>query len=347
MKDKLFYNNPVFRILAPTMIGTLIYLLILMFFDSLDMLADNFFSRELLFVIGLTYLVLELNRLIVIIFNSISSLEEKIVLRIILQYIIAIVITSVIIAGVLYLYFIYIEGFSTIQTELITFNALFLLVVIFYLLFFFSIIYLNRQNLSKVGKEEVLRENLEIELQTFKNQINPDLLFQSLEIIISVLHSNKKHADNLIENLSKTYRYTLDNKHNDLVPLSEELNSLIPLSEIYKSKYCDAFGIEMIVAPESKSMNIIPGTLNLLLENALTENIVTESLPLVFKVKTVENRLIVEYLLNEKISVNQKSNTRLDFLCKAYAYYSSTGLETLITDDTKTIKVPLLEIEED
>jgi len=329
------------------LIGTLLYLLILMFFDSIDMLAENFFSREVLFVVGITYLLLEITRLVIILFNTFFPLDNKLILRIIVQYLVASLLTALALSGLLYLYFVYIEGFSTIRTELITFNTLFFLVTIFYHLFFFSLVYLNRQNITKVEKEEVLRENLEIELQSFKNQINPELLFQSLEIIISGLHSNKKHADKLIENLSKTYRYTLDNKHNDLFSLKDEINSLIPLSEIFKSKYLKAFSIKVDVETDKKEKSLIPGTLHLLLENALTENIVSDSLPLKFKVRSDHDALLVEYLLNEKISGDQNSNNRFDFLCKAYSYYSKTGLEISISQGIKNIRIPLLEIEDD
>ena len=71
MSKTIFYNNPVFRLSAPLLTGIVIYLLILMFFDSVDMLAENFFSREVVFTIGLTYLFFELYRLVIILTNRI------------------------------------------------------------------------------------------------------------------------------------------------------------------------------------------------------------------------------------------------------------------------------------
>ena len=329
------------------MIGTLLYLLILMFFDSIDMLADNFFSREVLFVVGLTYLVFEINRLVIVVFNAFLVTDKSLLLRIFLQYFAAIIFSAAAISGSLFLYFGYIEGFSTIRTELITFNALFLFVTIFYHLFFFSLVYLNRQNVTKIEKEEVLRENLDLELQSFKNQINPDLLFQSLEIIISALHANKKSADQLIDDLSTTYRYTLDNKHNDLVSLKSEIASLAPLSNIFKTKYPKAFSLQLDTDPRNNMKNIIPGTLHLLLENALSENIISDTLPLNFRVKSDQDALIIEYALCERLSGRHKLNKRLDILRKAYLYYSTAGIETSVSNGIKEIRIPMLEIEED
>lgn len=347
MRRRLFYNSIVFRLIAPPLFGFVLYLLILMFFDSIEMLTDNFFSREVLFIVALTYLFFELNRLIIVIFNLVFQNPRQLQLRIISQYFISVIISIAVISWILHLYFVNIEGFSTIRTELITFNSLFLFVAVFYHLFFFSLIYLNRKNESKVEKEKMMRENLDIEFQTFKNQINPELLFQSLEIIISELHRDKKSADDLINKLSKTYRYTLDNKHNDLVSLKKEIESLSPLSGIFQAKYPGSFTVEFDCDKKYPGKNLIPGSLQILLENALSENIISETMPLAVSIKTENNNVLFEYELNEKISGNKEVDLRLKYLQKAYSYFSDEGITHTNIGGKKSIRLPLLEIEEE
>lgn len=347
LKEKLFYNNVVFRLIAPPLFGLMMYLLILMFFDSIGMLAENFFSREVLFIIGLSYLFFELNRLIIVLLNTILSAEVNLKLRIIVQYLSAIAITIIAISFVLHAYFTYIEGFSTISTELITFNSLFLFAAIFYHLFFFSLLYLNRKNDALVEKEKNLRQNLEIELHSFKYHINPDLLFQSLEIIISELHHDKKSADDLINNLSKIYRYTLDNKHNDLVSLKNEMESLTPFSEIMKAKYGDYFNLYIQFAPDTHEKNLVPGTLNLLLERAFSENIISKTLKLDVRIKAENEKLEFSYRKNPKITIDEPNTKRMQYIAKAYSYYSDPGIKEQLENGHCTITLPLLEIEEE
>jgi len=345
--NKYFYNSIIFRLAAPPLFGILIYLLILMFFDSVNMLAENFFSREVLFVIGLTYIFFEGNRLVIVILNKVYPITRDLKIRIIFQYIFSILFTVIIVSIILYTYFTYIEGFNTIRTELITFNSIYLFTGIFYNLFFISLVFLNKKNESKVNKEKTLRENLEIELQTFKNQVNPDLLFQSLEVIICELHKDKKSADGLINDLSKIYRYTLDNKNNDLVTLKEELNSINPVYKIFKAKYGKSLIVDINVEDNIKEFYLIPGTMQLLLEFVLSENMINEFLPLNFKISNNGNFLLVNYKLNKKIKEINSVQNRLDFLFKAYSYYSEKGHKIWNEDGNRYFEIPLIEVEEE
>lgn len=351
MNRKYFYNSIAFRLAAPPLLGILIYLLVLMFFDSMDMLADNFFSNEVLFVIGLTFLFFEANRLVIVLLNKAYPISEKLRMRIIIQYLLSFAISAFIVSLALYVFFKHVIGFTTIKTELITFNSIYLMAAIFYNLFFFSQFFLNRKNTDKIEREVSEKESIDFELQAFKNQVNPELLFQSLEIIISELHKDKKSADRLVDELSKVYRYSLDNKNNDLISLKEELDSLIPLVIIYKAKYSNYLNVDNKVHKDHLDINLIPGSLQLFLEYALSENVVTESLPLNFKVRSVEKRLIVSYKLNKKLSKINPVDKRLEFLTKAYSYYNSGDNIhdkcKRIEDGHRIFEIPLIEIIDD
>ena len=135
-----------FRLAAPPLFGIVIYLLVLMFFGSVEMLGSNFFSREVLFVILLTFIFFELNRAIILILNSLGRIKDQFLSRLIIQYLVSFSLTGTVISLVLYLYFLKIEGFSTINTELITFNAIYLFAAVFYHVYYFSIFYLYKRN---------------------------------------------------------------------------------------------------------------------------------------------------------------------------------------------------------
>lgn len=350
MKDKYFYNSIIFRIAAPALFGLLIYLLILMFFDSLDMLLENFFSREVLFVIFLTYLFFEGNRLVILLNNKFFPLGKNIKLRIGVQYLISIAASISIISITLYYYFVSIEGFSTISTELLTFNSIYLITAIFYNLFFFSLVYLNRKNETKIAFEKKKSENLNLELMAFKNQINPEFLFQSLEIVISELHQDKKTADMIIDQLSKIYRYTLDNKNNDLISVKDEIQSIESILKVFKHRYHENLKINISVQKEMEERFLIPGTLQLILEFALSENLISVSLPLLFSVSNSEKSLFIKYPLNSKLNDLNPIEKRLELLTKAYKFYTpqnSTLEFKSKKDGHRVFNIPLIEIEEE
>lgn len=346
MKKKLFYNDIAFRLLAPTLFGLVIYLLVLMFFDSIEMLSDNFFSREVMFTIVLSYLFFELNRLVIVACNRLFNESHSFKLRILIQYFLSALVSISAITYALYLYFVYVEGFSTIQTETITFNSIFLVVAIFYHLFFFSLIYLTKKNIAKVENELNKRINLDAAFQVYKYQINPELLFQSLEIIIAELYNDRNNADKLIIELSKMYRYTLDNQDNDLVLLKDEINSLQAIYRIFKAKYSESFNLEISINEENER-HLIPGTLRILLEKALSENIITKNLALNISVLENANNLVFNYKSNPKISYLSPIEKRMESLIDAYAYYSSEELIETENDGFININLPLLNVDEE
>ncbi len=347
MNKKLFYNNPGFRLAAPPLFGLVIYLLILMFFDSVDMLVENFFSREIMFIFGLTYVVFEANRGIIIGLNRLFPLDRSVRVRIAVQYLAAIIITFALVSIILFLYFRYVEGFTTINTELITFNLIYLITTAFYHLYHLSIVFLYKRNDRLVEQELLQKKHLQLELNAFRNQVNPEFLFQSLETVISSLHESKKKADELIDQLAKTYRYTLDNRHNDLVSLKTEIESLGAVKKIYEARYPGAVNIDVSIDHFNDQQNMVPCTLSILLEKAVLSSIITPSLPLNFNVRLNKACLLVGYNVNKRLREHNPKNTRMEFLEKAYGFFSKTGLEISQKSDFVSYKIPLIKIEEE
>jgi len=317
-----------------------------MFFDSVEMLTENFFSREVLFIIGLTYVFFEINRLVIILMNFMFKNLDNLKFRIIAQYSVCFVISVVVISIILYQYFVNIEGFSTIQTELITFNSIYLFAAIFYHLYFFSMLFLRKKNYELVSNEIAKKKNLELELTTFKNEINPDFLFEALEVIITELHSNKKNADKLIDQLAQVYRYTLDNRQNDLVPLIQEVKAMKPLMGIFQAKYGNNVKLDVKTSKDDE-VNIIPGTLQIFFEHAALNNLISEKLPLDFKIITDNRILWITFDVNQKLTQDSENLQRIHYLKKVYAYYSDRGVEEFVEDGTIKYKIPLLKVEEE
>jgi two-component system, LytTR family, sensor kinase len=346
MKNSWYYNNYAFRLASPLMLGVVVYMLVLMFFDSVDQLASNFFSREVLFVVMLTLVFLEINRIVIILMNHVFPVDRNIQLRIASQFFVSVVVTISVISVLLYLYFVHFEGFSVITTELFTFNMIYLMATVFYNLYYFSLVFLHKRNDAKIREESTKKESLELEMETFKNQVNPDFLFQSLEIIISELYKKKKHADELVNNLAMVYRYTLENKDCDLIPVKEELDSLVPVLKLFKAKYLD--GLSFKIKSESKSDKfVVPGTLQILFENAVFQNIITNSLRLNIDIITNNDYLIIEHSLNKRLKRNEIVDSRLSRLKKAYMYFANEGIVFTEDNGLLKVKIPLLEFEEE
>lgn len=346
MKAKIFYNNLAFRLAAPILFGMVIYVLVLMFFDSVDMLINNFFSREVLFVIGLTYIFFELNRLIVIAMTRLFATKDKIILWFLLEYLVAFLLTASVLSILLYLYFVNIEGFSTIGTELITFNAIYLFAAVFYHLYYYSMYFLYKRNDELIRTEKINRDNLELELSTYKSQINPEFLFQTLEIILEELRKDKKRTDELIDNLAKVYRYTLDNQQNDLIELRDELQSLQPVLLIFQAKFPEAVIIQQDIVQDD-GFYLVPGTLQTLFEHAVIKNLISDKTPMTFQLEKKDDYLLIGYMLNEKITNTNGNEFRIEHLKKTYNHLTEREFKLFTKSRKQHIEIPLLKVEEE
>ncbi|MCF8406037.1 MAG: histidine kinase [Bacteroidales bacterium] len=346
MNKKLIYHSLSFRLAAPVLFGVFIYLLILMFFDSLDMLSENFFSREVLFVIGLTFIYFEYNRFVIILCLKLLEKVESFAYKLFIQFLLAILPGIFIISFILYLYFIHIVGFSTIQTELITFNLIFGLTGIFYQLYYWGFTFLYTRNERIILSEGLKKQELEMEMKKFHYQANPEFLFHGLEIIISELHKDKKTADDLINALSKYYRYTLDNAKNEICPVKEETEILMLLFELFKAKYQNAIHCELRNIKKNK-IHLVPGVLLRIFQQAVFDSIISESLPFEFKVELTLTSLLVDHTVNEKIKIDDREKSLEEELNIAYRLYTDQAVRITHQNKHRRIELPLLFVEDE
>ncbi|MBT3207421.1 MAG: histidine kinase [Bacteroidetes bacterium] len=345
MKYKFFIHNIVFRIVAAPLYGTLVYILILLIFDSLEQLSDNFFSQEVLLNIVLTFLVLESNRLVIIILDKILPVDKSLNFRIIIQFILNSILSLTIVSLIISLYFYYIIGFSSFRTELITFNIIFLISSILYNMLYFSIIFLYEQNKVVLQKENTERENIEYQLQSFINQVIPEFLYRSLETLISLMKQNTKSADDLIDNLSKVYRYTLDNKHAELVSIKTELENSNNLLFVLNSNFANNIIFNKNVGNNYLSFGIIPCTVQYFIRKAVFQNIVSINQSLTIDCEIIGEFLQLNYVKSERLIGQKEKENLLQNIQKAYSYYTENQMDIYENEKGCTIKIPLLKMD--
>ncbi len=346
MKTNWYINNYSFRLVSAILVGIIAYFLILLFFDSVSDLNDNFFSREVLFVIVLTFIVFELTRLAILFLDRKLSIMANFTLRIYVQLLVTVVSSILVVSLLLYLYFVLFVGFTTITTELITFNGIFLIVVLLYNLYFFSIVYMKKRDEAVVKSEVSKRASIELEMRSFSNYVNPDFLFSSLEIALAELYKKEERVEEIIANLADIYRFTLDNQQTDLVLLNDDIENFRKTVSIFKIKYGKALKTAFLNNTYS-TYHIIPGTVQTLFEYAVFSNIITNEIPLEFDITIVSNSLIVSWNSNEHLNITSEPNSKLDALDKAYRYYNRNGIRIDKSEGFVNIMVPLISVEEE
>jgi hypothetical protein len=186
------------------------------------------------------------------------------------------------------------------------------------------------------------RDKSEIQYQNLINHLNPHFLFNSLTSLNSLININPREASAFLGKLSIIYRYILQNKDKDLVPLENEIAFVQNYIALQKSRFDDALQITMDVPHEYMTRLIVPVTIQNLLENAIKHNTIDEEDPLVIRIYPESEFLCVINNLQKKTFVETSNKQGLASLKSMYHYLSRRDIEVIETDTHFLVKVPLI-----
>ena len=343
---KIFIHNPFFRIIAPLVFGVLVYLLILLVNNNLNELGKIFNNGELNVCIGLSYLSLEMIRLTIVLLSK--RLEGFTYQRkIIIQTVISIIITIAAVTGGISSYYFWVAGFTVGIAELQIFLWIFGFTALLYNILYFSNDYLFKENKIKVEQETRLREKLEADFVAFKNEINPDLLYESLEILIQTLHSNLDGAEEQIDFLAGIYRYQLMHRNQELVTLSDELHALDLLLQLLNHKHRNLIHLYKDVS-NVDDFYLIPGSLLVSFDTIVRNTLIGERNPLTLRLYSEEDGyLVVQHKINDRLITHQNSLQAFVHLQRAYLFFSDRPFVQVKADQENYIKFPLVKVAEE
>jgi signal transduction histidine kinase len=127
-----------------------------------------------------------------------------------------------------------------------------------------------RQLKEKERQEEQLRVlATEAELKALKAQINPHFLFNTLNTIAALTHTDSAQAEATVERLAEMFRYVLAGSERGLAPLEEELAFVDGYLEIERARFGERLRVTREVAPEALSVPVPSLILQPLVENAI------------------------------------------------------------------------------
>lgn len=337
-----FINNRIFRIFTPVLYGVIVYILILLIFDSINQLAQNFFSFEVILCIIITYSIFELMRLVTTVSEKRLVNIQRLSLRITMQLSANAIAVFFLTSTIIVLYYRFLVGFAEFRTELIVFNTIYIFTCIFYNTLYFSIFLLNRTNEAKIAHEIILKQSLINELEEYKSKINPDLLYSSLETAISLVRKDATKASEFIQNLSDVYRHIVSSKRNEPIPISKEFEVSDKLVTILNAKHHNAIELVVEKGIMTSSKKIIPGTLHIIIEELIHENLVSDLQPLVLECSINEDNLVIESRTVKRLSKIDSEFDEYENLKKAYLSFSENTIALTENGVLTTVTIPLL-----
>ena len=198
----------------------------------------------------------------------------------------------------------------------------------------------NRSNRSRADCLE--RENLRLQFETLKKQLDPHFLFNSLNVLSSLVATDAARAQEFIDQFSSIYRYTLSAIDRPVVSLGEEAEYVRSYLYLQSIRFSGGVHTEINVEQENANLLLPPLAVQTCLENAFKHNQASSEAPLHIRIYTNADRLVVENTQNRKIGDPPRSGLGLANLCKRYELVCDQQPEIAATATTFTITLPLL-----
>jgi len=195
---------------------------------------------------------------------------------------------------------------------------------------------------SLVEVERYKTESLQAQLQNLKNQINPHFLFNNMSVLSSLVYKDQDKAVDFINRLSKVYRYLLDNKDRELVTLEEELTFINSYTYLLKIRFDTNIHFAIDVEKEALIKLVPPMALQILVENAIKHNEISEEQQLTVRISTAGTMLQVSNNLQIRTSSEPGSKTGLKNICDRYHYFTEVPVEIIENGQHFIVKIPLL-----
>ena len=335
----LFVHHPFFRLLSPLFCGVIVYLLILLLNNDIEQIQEGFFNEELYFCIGLSYLIQEFSRILLLLFKRYLS-DKLSLLSILLQVVLSMVLCVVLSTISIQLYFNYILGFAAVTEEIYMFNSIFCTITFTYILLSISHQYLFKINTDRLQQEELIKQNIEDDFKQFKRGINTNLLFESLETLLILIKKDKEKVDDFIDHLASIYRFILSRKEKQLVAFSEEL--LVVTELIQLLNYLPYRNVSIKNTCKNPFL-VVPGSLLFIIEQIVRTSIISDTILLELILTEKEDNLEISYFKNDKITAVFNSE-KIKEIVRTYSIYSAQNIEVVEGEFMRKISIPKLQI---
>lgn len=197
----------------------------------------------------------------------------------------------------------------------------------------------------EIQAEQLRKENALAQFETLKNQVSPHFLFNSLSILSSLVHVDANLSEKFIDQLSKAYRYILEQKDNDTVFLKTELDFLNAYVFLLKIRFENKFDVKIsITDQEAERYHISPLTLQLLIENSVKHNRMSEKEPLVITMLIQDEYLIVSNPIKPRSEIERITSTGIGLanIKNRYQLLTKTPVHVVRDEKLFTVKIPLL-----
>ncbi|MCB0655949.1 MAG: histidine kinase [Saprospiraceae bacterium] len=297
-----------------------------------------------LFTIGIAMVIYEGNRLLLFTLRSYFDWFEKPMRKILaLLLVIPFYTLPVSILLLVSWYFVFNQPVNWVMIKV---NALAILVCVVFVVHVYETVFLVKEAESeKLARANEERIRAKAELEALKSQIDPHFMFNSLNTLSHFIESQPEKAKLFNDHLAEVYRYILQNKKRDLIPLDEELEFIRHYFSLLTIRYEGAIQMHLDLDEQpTEHFALPPISIQILVENAVKHNEFSDLHPLTVTLRLKQHALEVTNNFRPKKHPRKSTRTGLQNLKERYLITTGKHLHWAVQGDQFWVSMPVLKM---
>lgn len=211
----------------------------------------------------------------------------------------------------------------------------------FIAMWFYARSFLGQWRSEVENREKLKREALALQYEALKTQVNPHFLFNSLNVLTSLIDKDANDAKKFTAELSRFYRDILQLRDKELITINEELAILRRYIFLQQIRFGKNFRAELPEDLAGEAM-VIPLSVQMLVENIFKHNAISSDQPLSLKLIIEENQLTVTNSYQLKTVNEPPSGIGIQNLTERYQYLTGKDVSIHQTEETYSVTIPLI-----
>lgn len=204
--------------------------------------------------------------------------------------------------------------------------------------------YENKQKQISIKNEMLIAENLRSRLNAITAQLDPHFLFNSLNTLKVLIKSNPEKAQDYTQQLSDIFRYTTNKT--DITSVQKEIEFSLAYGNMMLMRYENNLNIIYNVNEAYNDNQILPFSIQTLIENAIKHNVITTRQPLTIEIfNDNDGNIIVRNLKSPKKEINTSNGFGLKNLNDRYKYQFKREIEISNSTEYFEVKIPTIKVE--
>ena len=192
--------------------------------------------------------------------------------------------------------------------------------------------------------EDLKHEALQAQFNALKSQVNPHILFNNLNSLATLITEDQEMAVEFVHRFANVLRYVLQSMDKRVVELETELQCVDAYMFLFQIRFEDNIKLKISIPEKYYHYAIAPLTLQMLLENAVKHNIISNEHPLtvVMEIDPDGDALIVRNTIRKKNVQDDATQVGLKNIQNRYKYLDKRGITIDENESEFTVTIPLL-----